>query len=225
MQYLWDEFSIKTFPAETIVFRDGVFMPELSTLPNSLKITKKHDLPVHIICVGEIAGLFDINCEISAPDATVFLTVKTTNKKPAFLNVFIKNTGKNSVFNGKILVQNYGVLEINEKAGHFAEKAGVFLNNKIVAHAGSESKLYGAAEIAQGCESCESDIGFTALAAPDAKIQFSPAQRIGAAPSSAAHSASIWRESNAQVEYLRTAGLSGSEIKKVLTEAFTNDNF
>ena len=90
MNYLWQEFNIKTFPAETIVFRDGIYQSELSTLPNDLKITKKYDLPVHIIYVGEVAGKNDINCEISAENQQVFLSAKITIKKPAFLNVFIK---------------------------------------------------------------------------------------------------------------------------------------
>ncbi|MCL2749039.1 MAG: SufD family Fe-S cluster assembly protein [Alphaproteobacteria bacterium] len=223
MTYLWDEFNIKTFPAETIIFRDGFYQHELSTLPPDLKISKKYDLPVHIVFIGEIAGKTDINCEILVPNQQVFLTAKINTKKPAFLNIFIKNTGKNSVFNGKILVQSYGQLEINEKAGHFAENTGIFISNKVVAHSGSDTKLFGVVEIAPGCEQCDSDISFTALAAKDAKIQFSPNQRISVVPDSAAHSASIWHANQAQTEYLRTAGMSGAEIKKVLEEAFTND--
>ena len=30
MSYLWQEFNIKTFPAETLVFRNGLFCEELS---------------------------------------------------------------------------------------------------------------------------------------------------------------------------------------------------
>jgi len=226
MNYLWEEFNIKTFPAETIVFRDGTLAPELSTIVDIdkiIKIDRQYNLPVHIIYIGEKAGKIDINCEILVPDQQVFLTVKINTKSPAFLNILIKNTGENSVFKGRILVQNYTLLEINEKAGHFAENTGIFLNNKVVAHSGSETKLSGVAEIAKGCDSCESDINFAALAAPDAKIQFSPNQRIAAAPTSAVHSASIWRGNSDQIEYLRTAGFSGAEIKKVLEEAFTND--
>jgi Fe-S cluster assembly scaffold protein SufB len=225
MAYLWDKFNIKTFPAETVVFRDGIFIPELSSLSDDLKITKKYDFPVHIVFVGEITGKKDINCEISTKDVNVFLTVKITNKKPAFLNIFIKNTGKNSVFNGKILAQNYSLLEINEKAGHFNENTGILLSNKIIAHSGSESKLSAVAEIAPGCDFCNSDVSFSALAAPSAKIQFSPAQCISAAPESASHSASLWRGDKSQIEYLRSSGLSGAEIEKVLEEAFTNDFF
>ena len=34
MSYLWQEFNIKTFPAETLVFRDGVFYEDLSDYEN-----------------------------------------------------------------------------------------------------------------------------------------------------------------------------------------------
>ena len=34
MSYMWNEFNIKTFPAETLVFRDGVFYPDLSEYEN-----------------------------------------------------------------------------------------------------------------------------------------------------------------------------------------------
>ena len=45
---MWNEFNIKTFPAETIVYRDGEYVPELSTLTNDA-INDTFDLPVHII--------------------------------------------------------------------------------------------------------------------------------------------------------------------------------
>ena len=45
MSYMWNEFNIKTFPAETIVYRDGEYCPDLSTLENK-PIDKKYDLPV-----------------------------------------------------------------------------------------------------------------------------------------------------------------------------------
>ncbi len=223
MNYLWQEFNIKTFPAETIVFRDGVYQAELSTLPNNLKITKKYDLPVHIIYIGEIAGENSINCEISAENQPIFLSIKTINKKPAFLNIFIKNTGKNSDFNGKILIQNFSGLEINEKAGYFAENAGIFLENRVIAHTKSKTKISGVAEINKGFDFCKSDLGFSAMAAPNAQIEFNPEQRIKSIPKTANHSAFIWRGSQPQIQYLRSAGLSGDEIKKVLEEAFTND--
>ena len=225
MNYLWEEFNIKTFPAETIVFRDGVYQPELSTLPNNSRLEDGYDLPIHIVYVGEISDKKDLKFELSAPNQQVFFTAKIINKTPAFLNVFIKNTGKNSDFRGKILAQNFSSLSIKETAQHFSKNTGIFLENKIVAHAGTETKMFGLAEIEPGCDMCGSDIGFAALAAPDAKIQFSPDQRISAVPDTAGHSAFIWRATPPQVQFLQSAGLSAQEIKKVLEEAFTNDSF
>jgi Fe-S cluster assembly scaffold protein SufB len=225
MNYLWEEFNIKTFPAETIVFRDGVYQPELSTLPNNSKIENGHDLPIHIIYVGEISGKKDINFEMSAPNQQVFFTSKVTNKNPAFLSIFIKNTGKNSDFRGKLLIQNFSAISVKQTAQHFAKNTGIFLENKIVAHSGTETKLFGVTKIEPGCDMCGSNISFAALAAPDAKIQFSPDQRISGAPEAAGHSAFIWRATPPQIQYLGSAGLSADEIKKVLEEAFTNDSF
>ena len=82
MSYMWNEFNIKTFPAETIVWRDGVYNAELSTLKNAT-IDKKLDRPVHIIYVGEIAGENNLNIDISAFNQPVFLSVNIKNKKPA----------------------------------------------------------------------------------------------------------------------------------------------
>ena len=67
---MWDEFNIKTFPAETIVFRDGVFCPDLSTL-ESTNVDKKYDLPVHIIYIGEIAGKCRLEINIGAENQSV----------------------------------------------------------------------------------------------------------------------------------------------------------
>ncbi len=222
MNYLWQEFNIKTFPAETIVFRDGIYQPELSTLPNSLKIEKKYDLPVHIIYIGDIFGKKDITFEISAENQPVFLSVKITNKKPAFLDIFIKNTGKNSDFTGKFLFQNFSELEINEKAGYFAENTGIFLENRIIAHPKTKTKLCGIATISKESPLCKSDLSFAALAASDAQVEFKPEQCITITPKVASHSAFIWKGTDQQIQYLRSAGLSGDEIKKVLEEAFTN---
>jgi len=225
MNYLWEEFNIKTFPAETIVFRDGVYQPELSTLPNSSKIEKGYDLPIHIIYVGEISGKKDIHFEMSAPNQQVFLSLKVANKTPAFLTVFIKNAGKNSDFRGKFLVQNFSDLSVKQTAQHVAKNTGIFLENKIVAHSGTDTKLFGVAKIEPGCDMCGSNIGFAVLAAPDAKVQFSPDQRISASPETAGHSAFIWRATPPLIQYLGSTGLSADEIKKVLEEAFTNDSF
>jgi hypothetical protein len=223
MNYLWQEFNIKTFPAETIVFRDSVFQPELSTL-ESLSISKHYNKPIHIIYVGEIEGDKKLDIDISVPDQEVFLSVKIQNKKPAFLNIFIKNTGKKSSFIGKIIAQNYSELKI-EKFGHHKESDTIIkIDTKIIAHKDSKSKLLGTAKIDKNIQNCDSDIKFYALADKSAQIEFLPAQLISSVPQSADHSASIYKATNTQIEFLQESGLSTTEVKKVLEEAFINDS-
>ena len=60
---MWDEFNIKTFDAETVVYRDGVYCPELSTIVGT-DFDKKYDRPIHIIYVGDIAGNYRLNVNI-----------------------------------------------------------------------------------------------------------------------------------------------------------------
>jgi hypothetical protein len=230
MTYLWQKFNIKTFPAETIVFANGKYQSDLSTLPNDLKIDKKYDLPVHIIYIGEIAGKNNINIEITSPDQQVFFSSMLEIKKdagggvavPAFLNIFIKNAGKNSNFMGKILVNNESDLKIDIFGTHFEENTGLFVENRIIGHENSTTKLSGLVKIENNAKNCKSDIKFSAILVKNAKIQFMPAQNINSIPESAEHSANIYRFDSGQVEYLRTAGLSMIEIQNVLQESFTN---
>ncbi len=231
MSYLWQEFNIKTFPAETLVFRDGIFCPALSEYKSAeydtdkklISIKKKSKLPIHIIYIGEIAGKTDINIDINIEKSRVFMTAKIFNKNPAFLNIFIKNTGKNSNFNGKIIAKNTGILEINETGEHLVSNTGIFLKNNIVAYKNSETTLNGYAKIEQGAKECDSDISFSVLADDEAKIVLKPGQFINSIPKSAAHSASLYKPTNNQIHYLRTSGLSEKEIKKVLEDAFTEE--
>ncbi len=216
---MWNEFNIKTFPAETIVYRDGVYCPELSTLAEG-PINETYDLPVHIIYVGEIAGKCRLDVTINAQNQKVVISINIKNKLPAFLNIFIKNTGKNSEINGTVLLQNYSNLEYECVAHHMCENTAVLIKNKLLAYKNSTSKLSGTAIIDKGCIGCESDIGFSAMAEQGAKIEFMPSQRISAEPKSAEHSASIYRASDAQIQFLRGAGLSGAEVDKVFKEAF-----
>jgi len=236
---LWNEFNIKTFPAETIVFRDGIFQPELSTLSSVasrqspvVRIGQFYELPIHVIYVGEIENQNNLEIDISddsrhttgdSVDRRLFLTIKILNKKPAFFNIFIKNAGENSLVHSTILVQNYADLEIDVTATHLAENTGIFIKTKIVAHHESKTKVTGAANINPDCKNCESEISLAALADPSAIIEFKPWQLIAAAPKSAEHSAAIYHGTAPQIEYLRTAGLGTTEIKKALEEAFLND--
>ena len=80
MSYMWNEFNIKTFPAETIVYRDGKYCPDLSTIKSG-QIDKKYDLPVHIIYVGEIIDKNDLFIDINVENQPVFLSVDIKNKR------------------------------------------------------------------------------------------------------------------------------------------------
>lgn len=219
MSYLWEEFNIKTFAAETIVYRDGVFCPDLSTLP-STQIPSRTDLPVHIIYVGEIAGENRLDIDVAGENQRVFLSAKIKNKKPAFLNIFIKNTGKKSEIRGGVFAQNDNLLNIEIDAHHGAADTTVTIRTKLIAGPHTQSKLRGTARIENACPDCTSDISFSAMAADTARIEFTPAQRISSAPKSADHSASIYRPTDAQVQFLRMAGLSGAEVESALCEAF-----
>ena len=231
MSYLWQEFNIKTFPAETLVFRDGVFCPDLSEYESveyndtkKLIFTKKTSkLPVHIIYIGEIAGKIDLNIDINIEKSRLFMTMKISNKKPAFLNIFIKNTGKKSFFDGKITVKNTGELEINETGEHLSSNTGIFLKNRVVAYKNSTTILKGYAKIEKKAKDCDSNISFSVLADKTAKITMTPTQYIKAVPESASHSASIYKPTENQIQYLRTSGLAEKEIKQILEEAFIEE--
>ncbi len=228
MSYLWQEFNIKTFEAETLVFRDGVFCDDLSDYKNisfnsennTININKTPNLPVHIIYIGEIAGDIDINIDLSAENTKVIATVKTINKLPAFLKFFIKNTGKNSVFNGQIIAQNYNSLKIDVKCEHLCENTGVFVKTRVLAHKNSETFLNGAAIIEKNVKECESDVSFSVMADESAKITMKPSQYIKSETKNAKHSAALFKPNDNQINYLRESGLSGAEVKKVLEEAF-----
>ena len=231
MSYLWQEFNIKTFPAETLVFRNGVFCPDLSEYEsvkydenkNLIKTIKKSKIPVHIIYIGEIAGKIDINIDINIEKSRFFMTAKISNKKPVFLNIFIKNTGKNSFFDGKIIAKNTGILEINETAEHISSNTGIFLKNRVVAYKNSETVLKGYAKIKKDAVDCDSNISFSVLADTKAKITMVPTQYINSVPRSAAHSASLYKPTENQINYLRTSGLSEKEINYILEQAFTEE--
>ena len=231
MSYLWQEFNIKTFPAETLVFRDGVFCENLSDYENvnfnpennTISVIKTPKLPIHIIYIGEIAGNIDINLNLNSENTGVFMTMKTNNKTPAFLNFFIKNTGKNSVFNGQIIMQNYNSLKINIKADHLCENTGIFVKTRVLAHKNSNTILNGSANIEKNIKNCDSDISFSVMADETAKITICPKQYIKSEPKKASHSASLYIPSENQIKYLQSAGLSSMEIKNILEEAFLVD--
>ena len=228
MSYLWQEFNIKTFPAETLVFRDGVFCNDLSDYEsayfnpetNTININKTPKLPIHIIYIGEFAGNIDINVNLNSENTKVFMTMKINIKKPVFLNFFIKNAGKNSIFDGQIIAQNYNSLNLAINGEHLSENTGIFVKNRVLAHKNSETDLKARAVIEKNVPECDSDISFSVMADETAKIKMCPTQYIKSEPKSAKHSASLYKTDENQIEYLRGAGLSGIEIKSILEEAF-----
>lgn len=222
MSYMWNEFNIKTFDAETVVYRNGVFCPELSTIVGT-DFYEKYNRPIHIIYVGEIAGDCRLNVNIFAESQPVFLSAKIKNKKPAFLNIFIKNAGKNSEFRGHVMLENFDNIKFDCTAEHDAPNTTILIKTKLIAEQNSISKLSGTAIIEKNCNAVNSNIGFSALAAKNARIEFLPAQRISSVPNIADHSASIYAPTIEKIEYLRGAGLSGAEVDTTLREAFIND--
>lgn len=231
MSYLWQEFNIKTFPAETLVFRDGIFNDELSDYTNIdfnidkniISVLKTPKMPVHIIYIGEIAGNIDINIDLKAKNTKVIFSGKIINKKPAFLNIFVKNTGKKSVFDGQIIVQNYDSLKIDVKGEHLCEKTGIFIKTKVLAHKNTNTVLNGYAVINKNLKLCDSDVSFSVMADESTKITLKPTQYIQSVPKNAVHCASIYKPNNEQINYLRMSGLGGFEVKKVLEEAFLSE--
>ena len=222
MSYLWTEFNIKTFSAETLVYRDGVFCPELSTL-NAGAIAANYDLPVHIIYVGKIAGENRLDIDMVSKNQPVFLSVDVKNDLPAFLKIFVKNAGKKSELRGHIILKNNSQLDLDINAHHTASDTGILIKTKLIAGKGSKTTLTGIAKIDKNAGECRSDIGFTALADKTAKITFRPAQYISATPKSAEHGAAIYHPAAPQIEYLKHAGLTGAEADIALREAFIND--
>ena len=228
MSYLWQEFNIKTFESETFVFRNGVFCEELSEYKsgefnkekNLISVNKTSKIPIHIICIGEIAGNFNINIDILAPDNKIVMTGKIITKNPAFLNIFVKNAGKNSIFDGKVIVKNFEKLKVNVVGQHLTENTCIFIRTRVAAYKNSESILDGSAVIEKNISDCDSDISFSVMADENAKIKLSPTQYISSIPKSAKHSASLYKPKDNQINYLRTSGLSGAEIKQILEEAF-----
>ena len=226
MSYLWQEFNIKTFEAETLVFRDSVFYPELSDFinieynKNNISVNKTPKLPVHIIYIGEISGNIDLNINLNAENTNIILDFKTFCKKPAFLNIFVKNTGKNSVFNGKIIIKNHSDLKINIIGQHLQKNTDIFIKTKVAAYKNSKNYIQGISKIEKNSKNCNSDISFSCLADENSVITMKPVQYINSIPKNASHSASLYKPNENQIYYLKTSGLSDQEVKNLLEDAF-----
>ena len=224
MSYIWQDFNIKTFPAETVVFRDGVFCPELSTLESPV-IDKNYELPVHYIYIGELLGENDINITINenVKNQPIYISGKVIVNKIANINMIIKNSGMNTDIRGYFIIENHGNTTFNVDAHHLCRKTGIFIQTKLLAYKNSTSSLSGVAHIYKYCEDCRSDINFSAISDKDAKIIFNPGQRISAIPESAEHSANIAEYNKSQIEYLHESGLNDTQIHDILRDAFLND--
>ena len=221
MSYIWQDFNIKPIRAETVVFRDGVFCPEFSTLDSPI-IDKKYDLPIHFIYVGEIRENtnFDIIINENVKNQVIYLSGKVIVKNSVKLDVCIKNNGFSSDLRGFFIIENHGNLTFNLDAYHLCRNTGIFIETRLLAYKNTISKLSGTAHIYKYCENCRSNIDFSALADENAKITFMPVQKISAIPEDASHSASIAHYTQPQIEYLHTAGLSDIEVRQVLRDAF-----
>lgn len=221
MSYMWDEFNIKTFAAETIVYRDGIYCADLSTLTDA-PINTTYDLPIHIIYIGEIAGENRLDIELNSPNQKVLVDVRVKNKKPAFFNIFIKNAGKNSEIRGHVLLENNDKLTFDCRGEHLSENTGILVQNNLIARRNSVSKLSGASVINKDCDACVSDIALAAMCDENARVEFMPAQYISSVPTLAGHSASIYAPSAPQIQYLRMGGLGTEEVNATILEAFRN---
>lgn len=219
---MWNEFNIKTFPAETIVYRDGVYCPDLSTIDNG-PINTTYKLPVHIIYTGEISEKNQLGIEVGAKNQRVFISVNVKIKKNTDFNILIKNAGQGSDIRGHVILDNYSDLKYNCDAQHLFKNTSVLIKTKLIARKNSKSRLYGVANIAKNIPDCVSDISLAAISEQDAIIEFMPAQRISSVPNAADHSASIYKPTDSQILYLRENGLGIIEIQDVIKESFVND--
>jgi len=122
---------------------------------------------------------------------------------------------------GTIIIKNHGKLNVNVAANHVRDNVKIHIMVKLLAGENSENGLAATATIAPGVQGADSDIGFSVIARPGAKIKMQPDQRISSVPVAAGHSASIYRPSPAQIIYLESAGLTDAD--KLLEQAFLMD--
>lgn len=221
MAYLFDDFkNIRTFPANTRVYRDGVFAPELSDENAGA------DLPLHIIHIGRISGaqnwFVDMNDMIPA---SVFLTARIETSGASKIRIEINPNFDGAAFDGRIFIKNAGNLTLNVIGNN--NKSGTKINcaTKLFALAGSKNDLSGVANIPAEVAGAESWISFSALCERGAaSVRMSPAQRISSVPAAAGHSASIYSPAPAEIRYLETAGLSARESRDLLDRAFMEED-
>ncbi len=222
MSHIENEFNIKTFDSETIVFRDGVICPQLSTLKNTV-FDKTYNKPIHIIYIGNICGENILNIDIKTPHQQIYLSMHIKNNTDAKIGININNFGKNSEFRGQIMIENSKNLTFNCTGIHNCSDTTILVKTKIIATNNSYSKLTGESIILPNTKNTINDISFSAMIEKNAKIEFNPTQRISSVPKSADHSTAINQASDFQIRFLRNAGLSDKEINNITREAFIND--
>jgi SUF system FeS cluster assembly, SufBD len=218
MTYLFDDFkNIRTFPANTRVYRDGVIMPELCDN------TYGPNAPLHIIHIGHISGVQ--NWFIDMNDVkTVYLTARVSIDDSAKIRIEINANQENQEFDGRLFINNSGDLDLNIVANNNKSYTHVHCETKLFAMANSKNNMAGTANIPSDVIDTDSDIGFSALCAKNvASLRMAPAQRISSVPKSATHSASIYHPTAAQVKYLEMAGISDDQATDLLNKAFMED--
>ncbi|MDR3208480.1 MAG: SufD family Fe-S cluster assembly protein [Rickettsiales bacterium] len=226
MAYLFDDFkSIRTFPANTRVYRDGVFAPELSSENEGA------GLPLHIIHVGKITGRQDWIVDMNrtrgrraAGSANVFLTARIEVEGAAKINLEINANIAGAAFDGAVFVKNAGDLTLNVIGNNNKGGTKIACRAKLFAMAGSSGDLSGVANIPAGVPDAGTSVEFSALCRGHVKLlKMSPAQRISSVPAAAGHGASIYRPAPAQIHYLETAGLPEDEAAALLNRVFLEE--
>lgn len=124
---------------------------------------------------------------------------------------------------GTIIIKNSGRLNLNISALHTRDNVKIHIAVKLLAAGGSENALTAVADVAPGITGVDSDITFSIIARPGAKIKMQPNQRISSAPQNAGHSASIYHPAPAQILYLEAAGLSAGESEHLMEQIFMED--
>jgi len=216
---MFDDFkSIRTFPARTRVFRDGAFVPELSSEDAGA------ELPLHIIHIGKIEG--ERNWFIDMTDAVgVFFTARIEIASAAKIKLEVNANIENAEFDGKIIIKNAGKLDLGIIGGNNKSNTKIKCETKLFAAAGSENRMTGSAVVPANAKDAETDISFAALAMPGVKsLEMSPMQKISGIGATARHAASIYRPAATQIQYLKTAGLSASAATELLNRAFTEES-
>ncbi|MDR2268951.1 MAG: SufD family Fe-S cluster assembly protein [Rickettsiales bacterium] len=203
--------------AETRVYKDGIFMPDLSS------ISEDTNLPLHIIHTGKITGVQNWAIDMNER-RDVFLTARIETSGASKIKIEINANLENVGFDGKLIIKNSGRLDLEIIGNNNCNDTKIKCLTKLLAGADSENILTGLAVVPPNIAGAKTDISFSALCDPRAKLlQMSPTQRISSVPLAAEHSASIYRPAPPQIRYLETAGLSAVESAELLKRVFMEE--